>query len=220
MFYENDAVILYDANSNEIRKTTITELEYIDENLNYYDEYREGLAILAFLHNTHWSEIKEGYFIAKPKNAYMNTPVIPPPSMYSNQNTTETPTEGEIYDLPYGKSMDGLINAVNNFLSQSKNMETQKFTNNGVTAVQARNKGGGWKQFLGMDKALTVQISSADAGKVRVNIGQTKWGDKLAVMGVSMFVLWPLLITSGIGMIGQAMLPEEIKGVIKNYLSN
>lgn len=55
---------------------------------------------------------------------------------------------------------------------------------------------------------------------VTVEIGGAKWADKAAVMAVSMFVLWPLTITSGIGLCGQAQVIKKAKNVIETYFNN
>lgn len=85
--------------------------------------------------------------------------------------------------------------------------------------IQARDAGGKWKQFLGLDKAITVKVFKIDDLRVGVDIGEAKWTDKVGVMAVSMFMLWPLTITSGVGMYMQGKLPGEIKKAIASYLA-
>lgn len=89
----------------------------------------------------------------------------------------------------------------------------------GVTVVQGRISGGKWKQWVGMDKAISIKLSARD-GILTAEVGEAKWIDKGAIMAVSMFVLWPLAVTSGIGMYKQAKLPEKIFNCIRNYLNS
>jgi hypothetical protein len=65
-----------------------------------------------------------------------------------------------------------------------------------------------------------VKIEVVDSDRVSVNIGETKWVDKVGIMALSMVILWPLTITSGIGMYMQGKLPGQIKNEIARYLSS
>lgn len=129
------------------------------------------------------------------------------------------------FTIPSYKSPEGLAEAVINFLSESENMETQLMVpdqNGSVCVVQGRVRGGGFKQFFGLDKAITVRFNVLQGGNtVNVEIGEAKWGDKGVAMTVGMFIIaWPLAITSAIGMYKQGQLPNKILGVIQQYLSN
>ena len=44
-------------------------------------------------------------------------------------------------------------------------------------------------------------------------------GRHAAVMAVSMFVLWPLMLTSGYGIYKQKKLPENIRKVLEEYVN-
>jgi molecular chaperone DnaK (HSP70) len=128
---------------------------------------------------------------------------------------------GDRYLLPRGKNLNGLTMTINNLLQNAHNMETQTVNlENGDVMIQARDKGGKWKQFLGMDKAITVKIEKFDDNSFNLNIGEAKWADKVGVMAVSMFILWPLSVTSGIGMFMQGKLPGEIKKAVSNYVNS
>lgn len=122
------------------------------------------------------------------------------------------------YPLPAGKTPQLVGYEVQNFLVNCENMEAQVLESaDGATIIQGRATGGKWKQWIGMDKAISVKLFAKD-GILTVEIGEAKWIDKGAVMTVSMFVLWPLAITSGIGMYKQAKLPEKIFTCIRDYL--
>ena len=126
----------------------------------------------------------------------------------------------EIYTLREGKSVQGMATAVNSFLSYAENMETQVLTlEGGDVMIQARARGGAWKQWIGMDKAITVKISKLAENQAAVDIGSAKWADKAGVMALSMVVTWPLtMITSGIGIYKQGKLPGDISNAIMRYL--
>jgi hypothetical protein len=125
----------------------------------------------------------------------------------------------EIYRLTEGKNIQGIAAAVNSFLSYAENMETQLLSlEGGDVMIQARARGGTWKQWVGMDKAITIKINKLVENQVAVDIGSAKWTDKAGVMALSMLVLWPLAVTSGIGIYNQSKLPEKIKDAIVHYL--
>lgn len=123
------------------------------------------------------------------------------------------------YELMAGKSVSGLISAVDTYLSNTEKMETQRVSDEGggYVALQARVEGGNWKQIVGMDKAITIRFIKESWNSVRMEIGEAKWIDKGGIMLLSMFVLWPLTITSGIGMYKQGSLPGKIRSVADEY---
>jgi len=119
-----------------------------------------------------------------------------------------------------GKSVSGLISAIEVFLSYDENMETQQVSgdHSSYNILQARVRGGKVKQFIGMDKAVTVRFITESPNQVNMEIGETKWVDKGAVMTFSMFLLWPLTITSGIGIYKQQKLLSKIKATADEYM--
>ena len=123
------------------------------------------------------------------------------------------------YTMKEGKSLLGLVTAVETYLSNTEKMETQRVNgeNGDYVALQARVQGGSWKQLFGMDKAITIRFIKETYRKVRMEIGEAKWVDKGGIMLLSMFVLWPLTITSGIGMYKQGSLPGKIRDVADKY---
>lgn len=125
-----------------------------------------------------------------------------------------------VYTIKNGKSVNGLVNAVKTMLVSSEKMEVQKVSgdNTAYTVLQARTAGGKAKQFVGMDKAITIRFICEKDREVSMEIGEAKWVDKGVVMAVSMFVLAPLAITSGIGMYKQHKLPEKIRLAADEYM--
>lgn len=123
------------------------------------------------------------------------------------------------FPLVPGKSLNGAVQAVKSFLASEQKMEVQVLKmEDGATLIQARSVGGKWKQIVGMDKVISVKFSNKGQNILFVEIGGGKWIDKGLVAGISLIVLWPLTVTSGIGMYNQAKLPEKILSCIRDYL--
>jgi hypothetical protein len=76
-------------------------------------------------------------------------------------------------------------------------------------------KGGEFEAIVGMQAALTVTIQS-NSGGISVSVSQQKWIDKaaLGVVGFAIPVLWPLLITAGVGAVRQVGLANQVLTVI------
>ena len=70
-------------------------------------------------------------------------------------------------------------------------------------------RGGGFKTILGLATATNVIIDYFDES-FTVSFFEGRWADKALVAGVSMFLLWPLLITSAVGVYRQVELPNKI----------
>lgn len=112
-----------------------------------------------------------------------------------------------------------LINRMYDYLSFYQHMETQRIYDeySGSTVLQARTPGGAIKQVIGLDKAVTVRFTETTNG-VSVEIGEGKWLDKSIVMTTSMFILWPLAVTSGVGIYKQKKLLKDIEHEIDNFM--
>ena len=122
------------------------------------------------------------------------------------------------YTLRDGKSVDEVVDLVTRFLHNNK-MEVQTLGHAECKVIQARVRKAGAKKLLGMDKAIEVRLPQ-EGQRLVVEMGNAKWADKAVVMVVSMFVMWPLAITSGVGIYKQNELFAEIKTVIDQYFYN
>ena len=120
------------------------------------------------------------------------------------------------FPLHEGKTIDGVQEAVCRFLNFSK-MQIQTLDHGKYRIVQARTPKSGAKKLIGMDKAVEVRIYQ-EAERVHVEIGEAKWADKAAVMMLSMFFLWPLTITSGVGIYQQKQLLNDLRAAIEQYI--
>jgi hypothetical protein len=97
---------------------------------------------------------------------------------------------------------------------RSQGYQAQQIGNSDQIMVQLK-KGGELESLIGMQAALTITIQRT-AGGVMVAIGQQKWVDKAAVgvVGVVIPVLWPLLITAGLGAFRQATLANQVMTIL------
>src|SRR5260370_6041461 len=93
--------------------------------------------------------------------------------------------------------------------------QAQHFGNKEQMTVQMK-KGGDFAAIVGMQSALTVTMQRSSSG-VQAMIGQQKWVDKAVVGAVGFFaapVLWPLMITAGVGAIQQASLGNQVANAL------
>lgn len=125
-----------------------------------------------------------------------------------------------IYTLPADKNIQELAHAVERFLTTAENMSCQVLkSESGEYIVQGRDWNGKMKQWVGMDKTITVRLIPGQNNTVIVEIGKGEWLKKSLTMATSMFILWPLTITSGVGMFKQGKLPQKIDRTIQMYIA-
>ena len=99
------------------------------------------------------------------------------------------------------------------FLSQG--YQVQHFGDSDHMTVQMR-KGGDFATIVGMQTALTVTMQRTPRG-ILTMIGQQQWVDKAVVGAVGLIaspILWPLMVTAGIGAIQQATLSTQVSNVL------
>lgn len=114
-----------------------------------------------------------------------------------------------------------LISHMHTYLEDSQEMEVQCIhsSEGALTILQARARGGSFKQLVGLDRAVTLRFTEMP-GVVNVEIGEAKWIDKSIVMIVSMFILWPLTVTSGVGIYRQQKLLSSLTEEMDDYMVN
>jgi hypothetical protein len=64
--------------------------------------------------------------------------------------------------------------------------------------------------MLGTNRALTVSLTRIDEHTTTANVGAGSWMDKAVAGSVSLFVLWPLAITTAVGAAQMAALPHRV----------
>ena len=62
-----------------------------------------------------------------------------------------------------------------------------------------------------------MTIENASSG-LKISVGGGKWLEQGAALGVSLIVLWPLLITGGIGMVQQKKLMDQLWQRAENFV--
>ena len=125
-----------------------------------------------------------------------------------------------IYTLPEDKNIQELAHAVEGYLTNSENMNCQVLKSDmGEYIVQGRAQNGKMTQWVGLDKAITVRLIPGQNNAVIVEIGNGEWLKKSLTMATSMFILWPLAVTSGVGMFKQGKLPQKIDRAIQMYIA-
>src|SRR6266699_228349 len=99
------------------------------------------------------------------------------------------------------------------FLSQG--YQVQHFGDSDHMTVQMR-KGGDLATIIGMQTALTVTMQRSPRG-ILTMIGHQKWVDKAVVGAVGIVaspILWPLIVTAGIGAFQQANLGNQVSNAL------
>lgn len=115
-------------------------------------------------------------------------------------------------------TLDELVRLLEQFLSVNKHLTTQKFTFDNRAILQCMDSDSSWKQFLGLDAALTIELIESENNTLTVTIGNAKWLDKVGVAAVGALFFSPLIIAAGIGAVRQAVLPAEVFSFIENKI--
>ena len=102
------------------------------------------------------------------------------------------------------------------FMGENFKCQTLK-TEEGFTLIQIE-KIGGWRKIVGMSTALNVLFKPLDDNNLNIEIGAGRWLNKAAAGAISMIILWPLLVTAGIGAVQQYGMPDKIYGRIEYLL--
>ncbi|GER90964.1 hypothetical protein KDW_51260 [Dictyobacter vulcani] len=110
------------------------------------------------------------------------------------------------YQAP-GLNIDRMVRDFENIF-QAQGYQVQHFGNQGHMVVQLR-KGGDLEAILGMQAALTVIFRGAPGGVVAL-VGEHHWENKAASGLVGMIFFWPLLFTTGAGVLRQAGLETQL----------
>jgi len=91
----------------------------------------------------------------------------------------------------------------------SQAFDTQQVNADDESLLLQIKKRGGWRDLVGMATSLNILFHQSDDTLI-VEIGAGKWVDKAAVGTVSLFILWPLAITAGMGAWEQMKMPDRI----------
>ena len=114
------------------------------------------------------------------------------------------------------KQTSTVIGDVKGWLDSQGFDSQQMKTENGGELLQIKKRGG-WRDFVGMATSLNI-VFYQSGDTLTVQIGSGKWVDKAAVGTISLFILWPLAITAGLGAWEQMKMPEKIFDYIGSRL--
>ena len=122
------------------------------------------------------------------------------------------------YPMVSEASVQNVAYALAEYLDLKKNMITQTMRIKNGYSVQCKGDATAeWTKYIGMDAALSIQLLQ-EGDTLEVTIGFDKWMEKLGIAALGLIVFQPLLITSGIGALRQATLPNDIFIFIEDYL--
>lgn len=138
-------------------------------------------------------------------------------SISDRQRTTRGPSElSRAYSNVDQEKLEATINRIKSWLD-IEGFEVESSSDGSSQSLLQIRKKGQWKRFVGLSTALAIKIVHSN-GCMNVEIGQGHWGSKLASGGVSMFVLWPLAVTTAIGTAEQLSLPKKILKYIDSIM--
>lgn len=100
----------------------------------------------------------------------------------------------------------------------SEGFDTQQVSADDQSLLIQIKKRGGWRDLVGMATSLNI-LFHHNNDMLTVEIGAGKWVDKAAVGTVSLFILWPLAITAGMGAWEQMKMPDKIFDFVGNRLA-
>jgi len=126
----------------------------------------------------------------------------------------QAPEDGRRYALN-AIDIPALAEEIRLFFEKSK-LETQVLQQEQVTIIQGKSSG--WMNWVGMGQAATVMLEPASPG-LKASVGGGKWIESGAAIAVSLFVLWPLAITGGIGMAKNKLLNDSVWQLIETHVN-
>ncbi len=118
--------------------------------------------------------------------------------------------EKRIFNLGNAMTLEEIARLLEQFLAVQKNLTTQKIPVANKIILQCVDADSHWKQFIGLDAALTIELEETPEHALIVTIGNGKWLDKLGTAAVGAIFFSPLIVAAGIGAVRQAVLPAEI----------
>jgi hypothetical protein len=115
---------------------------------------------------------------------------------------------------PHALNLDTIAQKIQDVFGND-GFEVQKMGTSEDIYVQLR-KAGIARKLTGMDQAITVHMQRVGA-TTSVTLGQAAWMSKAAGMGIGIFVLAPLIVTSALGIWAQHNLPGRVWKLIDEY---
>ncbi|MBR1528066.1 MAG: zinc ribbon domain-containing protein [Oscillospiraceae bacterium] len=128
--------------------------------------------------------------------------------------------EKRIFTLNDSFTFEEIVRVLEQYLSINKHLTTQRFNLENRAILQCVDSDSSWKQFLGLDAALTVELIQTGNNTLVVNIGNAKWLDKVGAAAAGALFFSPLIVAAGIGAVRQAVLPTEIFTFLESKLGS
>lgn len=123
------------------------------------------------------------------------------------------------FSLADGHSVAGIARAMDAFLRREEKMNVTRYRcEDGGYLVCARACDGRALRWAGLDRSVSASVFSRTDGTAVVEIRGGCWRDKGLALGASLFLLWPLAITAGVGAIRQRCLPGQLLSAVQLYL--
>jgi len=140
-----------------------------------------------------------------------------PPPVPTQQFASKAPNaKVRSYTCPSSETRR-LIADVRNWLC-NQGFDCQQLSTERHGVLLQIKKRGAWRDFVGMSTSLNIVFTQAD-DTLTVEIGAGKWIDKAVAGAVSIFVLWPLAVTAGLGAWEQTKMPDKVFDYIGSRLS-
>ena len=125
--------------------------------------------------------------------------------------------ESRTFLIRAGINIRNIGRAVEKFLRDERGMAVEGYDSSDKYFIQA--KGATWKNFIGMGKAVQVQISRGNGtSEVVVNVGNGRWFDKVIVFFVGFPLFPPMFFAVILGIYLQYKLFAGIFTCIENYI--
>lgn len=116
-------------------------------------------------------------------------------------------------------SVQGIARAIDAFLRHEENMDVSRYRRaDGSYLVCARVKESRALRWVGLDRRVCASVLSGADGRAVVQIQGGRWKDKGLALCTSLFTLWPLAVTAGVGCVRQLCLPRQIFCAVQQYL--
>ena len=127
----------------------------------------------------------------------------------------------QIMNLPEGRTISDLAHAIETVMMSREGLTTQLLTaENGDYVIQGRSANANASQWVGMDKNLTIRLSSIGERGVLYQAGADRWLSKSALIATGTFIVaWPLAVTGTIGIVKQKKMSDRIARCAALYLA-
>jgi type II secretory pathway pseudopilin PulG len=137
-----------------------------------------------------------------------------PPSQSDQQTPPAAPGE-RVYEVSRC-DLGALAEELHQYFLRN-GFQSQVLTEGSTMVVQGEKRG--LRSFVGMAEGATVRLDATPTG-FRATIGGGKWIEGGAAVAVSMFILWPLAITGGVGLARNKILADTLWKTIDGFAQN